>query len=1137
MTPTYPDYAELHCLSGFSFGRGAASADELFARAKLLGYRALAITDECSLAGIVRALEASEEHGLALIVGSEFTLACGLKCVLLCEDLAGYRRLCALITTARRRGDKGSYELHRADLEAGDNAGLLALWLPAAGIEAGAPDNAGTGAQVAIAIDTPADTDIADGRWLQRQFPQRTWLAVELHRGIDDHARLARLLALADACGLPAVASGDVHMHERRRRALQDTLTAIRLGTTVAEAGHALFPNGERHLRSRRALAAIHPAPLLAQTLDIAARCRFSLRELSYRYPKELVPDDHTPTSWLRELTERGLRQRWPEGETAAVRAQVEHELALVAKLGYEAFFLTVEDVVRFARGQGILCQGRGSAANSAVCFALGITEVDPSRYRLLFGRFLSEERNEPPDIDVDFEHQRREQVIQYVYGKYGRERAAIAATVIRWQPRSAAREVGKVLGLSADQQDALSQVFARGQGDAPVDLLLAEQGFDPSSPVLARVLALVDELVRLPRHLSQHVGGFVIADEPLSSLVPVENAAMAGRTIIQWDKDDLETLGLLKVDVLALGMLSCLKRGLDLLALHGGPALGLAQIPAEDPAVYAMLQRADSIGVFQVESRAQMAMLPRLKPVCFYDLVIQVAIVRPGPIQGGMVHPYLRRRSGEEPVDYPSEELRTVFERTLGVPIFQEQVMELSMVAAGFSAGEADQLRRSMAAWQRRGGLEHWRERILGGMAAHGYDAGFAERVFEQIKGFGSYGFPESHAASFALLVYASAWLKCHHPAIFAASLLNSLPMGFYAPAQIVADARRHGVRVLPVDVLASDFDCTLEPLAAAPQPGVAAASHAPATPPRPGAAVARVIAVRQPGAALAGALSIGRGDAAAAGGSAATASAASGPPPLALRLGFRIAEGLGEEAMARVMAARAAQPFVDVGDLATRAQLDRGSLQKLAAAGALKRLAGHRHRALWAIAGTEPAGRSPPIAPPPASPGTQRPPRTLPLQFGDSSRSEARISLRPPDAAANVHADYAALGLSLEGHPLALVRARLQRKGMLRAVDLEAREDGAPVRLVGLVTMRQRPGTASGVTFVTVEDETGQVNLVVWRQVAERYRRALLESRLLAVRGRLQAANNVRHVIVDRMDNADALLPALAAGSRDFH
>jgi error-prone DNA polymerase len=1017
-------YAELHCLSAFSFGRGASSADELFARARREGYAALAITDECSVAGLVRALEASERHGVPLVCGAEFTLADGLKLVLLVETLAGWRELCRIITLARRRAPKGDYVLRRSDLESLDASGLFALWCPP-------PE--------------PAMPAAHDAGWFRRRFPQRAWLAIELHRGPDDAARLAALLDFAARHGLPCVAAGDVHLHVRRRRALQDALVAIRHGVTLAEAGWRLFPNGERHLRTRRALAAIYPRELLDESVRIAERCRFSPRQIEYRYPRELVPDGETPTSWLRRLTRDGAMRRWPDGVPEAVARQLDHELALIAELGYEAFFLTVHDVVRFARERGILCQGRGSAANSAVCFALGITEVDPARMHVLFERFLSRERNEPPDIDVDFEHERREEVIQYVYGKYGRERAALAATVIHWQPKSAARELAKALGLPRDQQDAVAHAVSRAHGEVPLATRLAEQGLDPESRPLRQLVALMAELVDLPRHLSQHVGGFVIADEPLSTLVPVENAAMPERTIIQWDKDDLETLGLLKVDVLALGMLSCIRKALDLVERHRGRRYTLATIPAEDPDTYDMLCRGDSIGVFQVESRAQQAMLPRLKPRSFYDLVIEVAIVRPGPIQGQMVHPYLRRRQGLEPVSFPSRELEAVFGRTLGVPIFQEQVMHLAVVAAGFTPGEADQLRRSMAAWKRRGGLDHYRDKVLSGMTARGYDLAFAEQVFEQIKGFGSYGFPESHAASFALLVYASAWLKCHEPAAFACALLNALPMGFYGPAQIVGDARRHGVEVRPVDVLASEWDSTLEP------------------------------------------------------------SRATGG--LALRLGFRMVSGLKREAIERLVAARRARPFADVADFATRAGLDHFQQQRLAEAGAMRRLAGHRHRARWALAGIE---------------------RALPIE-DRASDDGVRVALRPPDAHDDLMADYATVGLTLGAHPLAQLRGVLARRGVRRSDALAEVPHGGGARHAGLVVVRQRPSSAGGVTFVTLEDELGLVNVVVWQQVAQRFRRALLEARLLVVSGEIQRADGVQHLIARHLDDATALLGGL--------
>jgi len=1019
-------YAELHCLSHFSFGRGASSARELFERARRNGYAALAITDECTLAGIVRALEASRETGLKLITGTEVRLDDGLKLVLLAQTQTGYTEICKLITQGRRRADKGEYSLSRADLEGG-LPGTLALWLPGA---------------------TP---EPAQGEWLRTHFDGRLWLAVELHRGADDDARLRVLQALGASLGIPLVAAGDAHMHARNRRVVQDTLTAIRHRCTVREAGAHLFPNGERHLRTRQALAAIHPRELLEESARIAERCVFDLGELKYEYPRELVPEGHTPTTWLRQLTEEGLRWRWPQGEGEKVRAQVEHELRLVEELRYEPFFLTVQDVVRYARSQGILCQGRGSAANSAVCFALGITEVDPGRMNMLFERFISKERNEPPDIDVDFEHERREEVIQYLYRKYGRERTALAATVICYRAKSAVRDVAKALGLPADQVDQLARVFAWWDGVELLDERLRERGFDPSSAVLRRVLAVTRELLDAPRHLSQHVGGFVISEAPLHHLVPVENAAMPERTIIQWDKDDLETLGLLKVDCLALGMLTCVSKCLALLKTHRGLELTPATIPPDDKPTYAMIQRADTVGVFQIESRAQMSMLPRMKPANYYDLVIEVALVRPGPIQGDMVHPFLRRRQGLEPVHYPSPELKAVFERTLGVPLFQEQVMQMAIVAAGFTPGEADQLRRSMAAWKRRGGLEYFRERVLTGMAERGYPPDFAVQVFEQIKGFGSYGFPESHSASFALIVYVSCWLKCHHPEAFCCAMLNSQPLGFYSPDQLVQDARRHGIAVRPVDVRYSDWDCTLEDVVE----GRAAA----------------------------------------------------------IRLGMREIAGFREDSAQRVMAARAQGSFEDVAQLCERAALDERDRALLAEAGALKGLAGHRHRARWAVGGIE---------------------KQLPL-FG--TVAESRVSLPVPDPWQELRADYGSIGLSLGRHPLSMLRRQLAARRCRRSRELAPLPHGTPVRMAGLVTLRQRPETASGVTFVTLEDEDGLFNVVVWRDVGERQRRVLLEARLLQVEGRVESADGVQHLIAARLEDLSPLLGGLGGPrSRDF-
>jgi error-prone DNA polymerase len=782
-------YAELHALSNFTFLRGASHPEELVETAATLGYEALAITDECSMSGIVRAHAIAKEVGLKkLIIGAELRLRSGRKLVALARNQNGYAALCRLITTARRAAEKGRYELTRLAFEDG-LPDCLVLWIP----------------------DQDYKLDVED-HWIRETFRDRLWIAVELLADGRQREQLARLREEGRRLKLPLVASGDVHMHCRARRILQDTVTAIRHGTTIDNAGFALYPNGERHLRSLEVLQRVYPADLLEETLRIADAIDFSLDELRYEYPNEIIPEGETSATYLRKLTEAGVRRRWPQGVSHKVAMLIEHELALIAELNYEPYFLTVYDIVAFARSQDILCQGRGSAANSAVCFCLGITEVDPERMEMLVERFISKERNEPPDIDVDFEHERREEVIQYIYAKYGRERAALAATVITYRPRSALRDVGKVLGLSDLQVGRLSRSMQWWDGHKVDDSRILEAGLAPDSPIIKRLLYLVGELIGFPRHLSQHVGGFVISDAPLHELVPVENATMPDRTVIQWEKNDLEDLGLLKVDVLGLGMLTAIRRSFDLVRDFDGREYTLATVPAEDPIVYDMICDGDTMGVFQIESRAQMTMLPRLRPRCYYDLVIEVAIIRPGPIQGDMVHPYLRRRNGEEAVDYPSEEVKGVLQRTLGVPIFQEQVMQLAVVAAGFTPGEADRLRRAMAAWKRRGGLGSFEKKLINGMRERGYDEGFARQIFQQILGFGEYGFPESHSASFALLVYVSSWLKCHEPAAFTCALLNSQPMGFYSASQLVQDAQRHGVSIRPVDINRSDWDCSLE-------------------------------------------------------------------------------------------------------------------------------------------------------------------------------------------------------------------------------------------------------------------------------------------------------------------------------------
>ncbi|TJZ72087.1 error-prone DNA polymerase [Chitiniphilus eburneus] len=1031
MNPTHPatpapGYAELHCLSNFSFQRGASSAQELVERAHALGYRALAITDECSLAGIVRAHVAARDCGLKLLVGAEFALADGLRLALLAPDRNAYGDLSELISLGRRNAEKGDYHLSRDDVESLSRR-LLALWLPS---------------------DAP---DADDGRWFANHFAERAWIAVELVNGPDDQGRLAQLRWLGEATGLPLVAAGDVHMHARKRRPLQDVLTAIRVGRPVAQCGLALFPNGERHLRNRSRLARLYPPELLAETLRVAERCQFVMSELAYEYPAELVPPGRTAAEHLAALTQQGLMVRYPEGIPLRVQAQVAHELALVAHLRYEAFFLTVHDVVTFARGQNILCQGRGSAANSAVCYALGITEVRPEDGNLLFERFISVERGEPPDIDVDFEHDRREEVIQYIYAKYGRDRAALAATVISYRTKSSLRDVGRALGFAEDQLDRLAKNLSWWDDPALLGQRMVEAGLDPDSRAVRMLLILVRQLRRFPRHLSQHVGGFVIACGPLARLVPIENAAMKDRTVIQWDKDDLESLGLLKVDVLALGMLSALRRTLQMVSALRGRPFAMRDIPREDPAVYRMLSRGDSIGVFQVESRAQMSMLPRLKPEKFYDLVIEVAIVRPGPIQGGMVHPYLRRRDGIEKVEYPSDAVRDVLTRTLGVPIFQEQVMKLAEVAAGFTPGEADQLRRSMASWRQSGTLERFKQQLCDGMAERGYDSEYIERIIRQIEGFSDYGFPESHAASFAILVYFSAWLKCHEPAAFLCGLLNSLPMGFYSASQLIQDGRRHRLDVRPVDVQISQWESTLED---------------------------------------------------------------NGQPQPAVRLGFNRINGLGEAVGLRVAQARPAGGYRSVDELQRLAQLDKRALAALTESGALEALAGHRRAAHWRVAGIDPAH-----------------------DLGNTDSDAAPDLLTPPTLGQDLVADYRSMALTLRAHPVSLLRERLSRERMHTAVDLRNRRDGQLGRACGIVVGRQRPGTASGVTFVTLEDETGNVNVIIWRDLADLQRRELLTARLLAVYGVVQREGRVVHLLAQRLVDLTGRLGELPSSSRDFH
>jgi error-prone DNA polymerase len=1020
-------YAELLCLTNFSFQLGASHPRELVERAQQLGYAALAITDECSLAGIVRAHEVAETVAMPLIIGSQFRFEEGDRVALLAPTQAAYSQLCELITKARRRAKKGTYSLSRSDFDSAISE-TIALWVP--------------GPQIS------ADTV----EWFAGLPVSARYLAHAHHLAQDSTRKLDSLLAFGQRFALPVTAVGDVHYHVRDRRPLHDVLTAIRFKTTVDKIGRKGFANGERHLRPLGTLGKLYPPELLAASVEIARRCTFSLKMLRYEYPEELVPPGLTATEHLRALTEKGMQRRWPEAVPAEVRNQIEKELVLIRELRFEHYFLTVEEIVSYARSKHILCQGRGSAANSAVCYALGVTEVDPARMNLLLERFISKERHEPPDIDIDFEHQRREEVMQHVYEKYGRHRAALAATVITYRRRMAVRDVARALGLPLDLVDALAKSLQWFDGAAEVPTQLVKLGFNPRARIAQLLMKLVAQIVGFPRHLSQHVGGFVMSQQPLSTLVPVENAAMPDRTIIQWDKNDLDALGLLKVDCLALGMMSAIRRALDLKGRFEGREFRMQDIPAEDPATYEMLCKAESVGVFQVESRAQMTMLPRLKPKCYFDLVIEVAIIRPGPIQGGMVHPYLRRRQGLEKVTYPNAALEKILGPTCGVPLFQEQVMEIAMVAAGFSAGEADKVRRSMAAWQRKGGLAEYRDKLMAGMLERGYAAQFADQVYNQVLGFGSYGFPQSHSASFALLVYTSAWLRCHAPAAFVAGLLNSWPMGFYAPAQLVNDARRNSVVFRPIDVLNSEWDCTLEPNT-------------------------------------------------------------DGAPEV--RLGLRMVSGLAEAQGLAITEQRAARvPFADVDELAHRANLPRRSMELLARAGALATLAGHRRSAHWGAIGIE----------------------RLPGVLAGTSAREKPLGFAAPTEGEDIVADYRGMGLTLGRHPLALLRSKLDRLKAYRATDLATLQSGLKIRVAGIVTHRQRPETASGVIFMSLEDETGTINLIVWPSVQHSQREALFGARLMVVQGELQSELGVIHVIAQKMRDYSHWLGRVRVESRDF-
>ncbi|WP_417414142.1 error-prone DNA polymerase [Hoeflea sp.] len=1051
-----PAYVELAAASNFSFLRGASHAEELVVQASRLGLGGIAITDRNSLAGVVRGHMAAKEAGLAYAPGCRLVFMDATPDILVWpEDRAAYGHLCELLTTGKRRAPKGECHLTLDDLRVHGQGLLMAVVAPAGA--------AGTGLNSAL-------------EQLREAFPDHLYLALSRAHGSTDQRHMAMLARLARKHHLPLVAIGDVLYHAPERRPLQDVLTCIREGKTLATVGTRLQANAERHLRSHAEMLHLFRGyeEAVAQAATLFRRIGFSLDELRYQYPDapmfaELGPDPLPAQEALEKLTAIGLKKRYPDGAPEKVRKAIAHETGLIRKLDYAPYFLTVYDIVRFARSQNILCQGRGSAANSAVCYCLEITEVDPGKVDLLFERFISEERNEPPDIDVDFEHERREEVIQYIYSKYGRERAGLAATVITYRARSAIREVGKVFGLSDDAISAISGT-KWGGWSREVDAEDARRaGLDPSDKHLAQMLDLASQIVGFPRHLSQHVGGFVITRDKLSSLIPIENAAMEDRTIVEWDKDDLESLGMLKIDVLALGMLTCIRKAFALLDTHYGRRETLASLPDGDVPTYDMICRADTIGVFQIESRAQMSMLPRLRPRCYYDLVIEVAIVRPGPIQGDMVHPYLRRRQGKEDVSFPKEELRAVLGKTLGVPLFQEQAMNIAIVAGGFSPGEADKLRRAMATFRRVGTIGSFQSKMVEGMVANGYERAFAEHCFRQIEGFGEYGFPESHAASFALLVYVSCWLKCHYPDVFCAAILNSQPMGFYASAQLIRDAREHGVEIRPVDINCSDWDATLEP-DPAPQPlssrhramkGVMKHTHA-------------------------------------------------------VRLGLRHVKGFGQAEALQLMQNRD-RGYDSVRDLWMRSGLPRRAIEQLAEADCFRSIGLDRRDALWAVKALDPLSSA----------------ERLPLFAAADTQDlqkEPDVDLPPMPLGEQVINDYQSLSFSLKAHPMSFLRERLARNGCRPNSDLQDIRSGRQVKVSGLVLVRQRPGSAKGVVFETIEDETGVANIIVWPKVFEKFRAIVLGSRCVGVRGKLQNEEGVIHVVAEYLEDLTPMMAQIS-------
>ena len=1034
-------YAHLNTTTNFTFLTGASHPPEYIYRAAELDYDALAITDECSLAGIVKAFVAAKELNFKLIVGSRFTLSNGMQIIAIAPTRVAYAELSGFITLARRRASKGEYEAHFDDLRFRLQTCLI-IWI----------------GQIGSDIVNPEKII----NQLYSAFKQRLWIGInhQLHGG--EQEEFERWLLLSRQKNIPLVACGEALMHEKNRKPLQDIVSAIRENKTLYEMGTQLHLNGEAYLKSLNQLQKFYPESLLEQTCVIADLCTFSMRELHYQYPKELVPDSLTPIVYLRNLVDEGKQIRWPNGTPESVEILLKKELSLIEEVSYEYYFLTVHDIVQYARAQHILCQGRGSAANSVVCYCLFITEINPTQINVLFERFISKERDEPPDIDVDFEHSRREEVIQYIYQKYGRERTAIAATVITYRMRSAVRDIGKALGMEQTLVDHLAKSIAWWDRSSDLHKRIEAAGLKIQQKLLQQFFILVEQIRGFPRHLSQHVGGFVISDGKVSDLVPIENASMPDRTLIQWDKQDLESMRLLKVDVLALGMLTMLRKSLDYINSYDANIKTVADIPREDPETYEMLCKGDSVGTFQVESRAQMAMLPRLQPRCFYDLVIQIAIVRPGPIQGGMVHPYLRRRNGLEEISYESPAIENILKSTFGIPIFQEQVIRLSMVVAGFSGGEADQLRRAMASWGKDSTLMLFEERFINGMLAGGYKLDFAKRLFEQVKGFGGYGFPESHSASFALLCYTSSWIKCHHPAAFYCALLNSLPMGFYSASQLIQDAQRHHIKILPIDINCSYYEHSLENNKK---------NHS--------------------------------------------------KNNLAIRLGFCLVNSLDKNKAKAIEVWRDNISFTSVQDLARRSSLTAIDLQYLASADVLSSITGNRHQARWEAAAVEPF--------------------SLLLEKAEPIQHDDLLT-PPPSIKQEVMNDYVTTGLSLRPHPMALLRNEKPFNRCTKNSDLKDLRHGGFVRVAGLVTGRQRPGTASGAMFVTLEDETGNMNVIIWKGTQQTFRNVLLTSQLLLIKGTVEVNNEdvaqpVVHIIAGQLHDYSERLEDLSLKSRDFH